>query len=260
MARRVCGRGIPDPAGRLALPDGGYWGYADPGAGERLLADCGEPGPAYQPGHAHCDLLSFELDLAGRPVVVDAGTSGYGGDPLRAFQRSTRAHNTVSVDGGEQAETWGTFRMARRPVVRGGGAQLGPDGFRFYGAYSPYHAPGVVHHREIRRGGEGWTVADRVEGAPGAPLQSYLHLHPDFDVRVAGGEVVARAGAVEVRVRPFGVDGVSVHRGARGPDQGWYAPEFGVALPAPALELVVNANRGSAFGYHIRTFCSDDGI
>lgn len=249
MARRVCGLSIPDPRGCLALPDGGYWGWA--GADERLLVDCGEPGPAYQPGHAHCDLLSFELDLAGRAVVVDAGVSGYDGDPLRAYVRGTRAHNTVMVDGREQSEMWGDFRVARRATVRGGAAKCGADGFTFRGAYSPYHDPAAVHHREIRRTAGAWEVRDRVEGARGKRLVSFLHLHPDFAARLDDGVIVAHAGALEVRVHPFGAHRVAIRRGEAG--QGWHAPEFGVALPAAAIEMEVEANDGRAFGYHIRT-------
>ena len=73
LARRVLGQGVPAPEGALELRETGYFGWAQPGGGTRLLVDCGIPGPAYQPGHAHCDVLSYELDLDGRPVVVDLG-------------------------------------------------------------------------------------------------------------------------------------------------------------------------------------------
>ena len=31
----------------------------------KLIVDAGQPGPAYIPGHAHCDAMSFELFKAG---------------------------------------------------------------------------------------------------------------------------------------------------------------------------------------------------
>ena len=253
MARRVVGHGIPEPAGCLALPDAGYFGWVDAVAGERLLVDCGAPGPAYQPGHAHCGLLGFELDLAGRPVLVDAGVSGYDGDPLREYVRSTRAHNTVSIAGREQSEVWGTFRLARRATVRAAD-QACPDGaYRFSGACVPYHTRSAIHRRTVERVGGAWKVTDRVTGAPGAPLTSYLHFHPDFEVRAAGRAVTARADRVAVRVEPFGVDDVVVRRGEWGAaPQGWHCPEFGVALPAAALEMRLGAADDHEFGYRIR--------
>ena len=34
-------------------------------------------GPNYQPGHAHADVLSFELSLFGQRLLVNIGTSEY---------------------------------------------------------------------------------------------------------------------------------------------------------------------------------------
>ncbi|MFH1709335.1 MAG: heparinase II/III-family protein [Planctomycetota bacterium] len=73
-----------------------------------------EPAPVYNPGHAHSDMLSFELYFRGRPVIVDIGVYGYEDNPYRWQERSTRAHNTVMVDDREIHEVWGTFRVGRR--------------------------------------------------------------------------------------------------------------------------------------------------
>ena len=47
LGQQVLGQPVPAPEPLLALPDGGYYGYANAGTGERLLMDCGEPGPPY---------------------------------------------------------------------------------------------------------------------------------------------------------------------------------------------------------------------
>lgn len=78
-----------------------------------ILFDCGEIGPSYMGGHAHCDCLSFELSVDGRALFVNSGTGQYQGE-LRSFFRSTAAHNTVMLDQREQSELWGEHRAARR--------------------------------------------------------------------------------------------------------------------------------------------------
>jgi uncharacterized heparinase superfamily protein len=78
-----------------------------------LIADVGPPCPPQLPAHAHADCLSFELAVDGERVVVNTGTSTYQHGYRRAFERSTRAHNTVEIDGVDQSEVWGTFRAAR---------------------------------------------------------------------------------------------------------------------------------------------------
>jgi uncharacterized heparinase superfamily protein len=250
LAARLLGEEMEDPEGAWALPATGYFGYANAATGERMIVDCGPPGPAYQPGHAHCDLLSFELSLGGVPVVVDSGVSGYDGDPLREYARSTRAHNTVSVDGREQSEVWGTFRLARRAEGIEATWSGDGDGFRFDGGYRPFHDRGVVHARRVERGAGRWRVEDRVTGADGRALASRLHLHPACVVERGDDGVRVRAGAVRAVVRPFGVDEWALH-GAGDAGHGWYCPEFGRALAAPVLELRRAGDARAAFGYEI---------
>ena len=82
----------------------------------KLIVDAGQPGPAYIPGHAHCDAMSFELFKAGKPVIVNCGTYAYQCKE-RSFFRSTAAHNTVMINDTEQSQCWGAFRMAKRSSV-----------------------------------------------------------------------------------------------------------------------------------------------
>jgi hypothetical protein len=252
LGARVVDAEPEDPHGAFALPRTGFYGWADADRGERFAIDAGEPGPAYQPGHAHCGLLGFELDLAGAPFAVDSGLSGYEGDPLREYVRSTRAHSTVQVAGREQSEVWGTFRMARRARLLGASHGAAPGGYRFQGAYRPYHDATAAHHRVVTRDAAGWRIADRVQGAAGARIASFLHLHPEWTVEAEAGGFVARRGSAVVRVEPFGADAVRVARGEREPAQGWWCPRFGQAVPAPVLVLSIERNDGRESGWTIR--------
>ena len=113
--QRICNRKSaqkPEELLRVCKKETGYFGYRY--KGDSLLIDCGLVGPDYQPGHAHCDMLSYELCIDGRRVIVDSGVHDYEASDLREYVRSTAAHNTVRVDGMEQLEIWGAFRVARR--------------------------------------------------------------------------------------------------------------------------------------------------
>jgi len=252
LARRTVGEPVPERSGVVSLAKTGYYGLNLPETGVRLLVDCGEPGPTYQPGHAHCDLLSFELDLDGQPVIVDSGVRGYAGDPLREYVRSTRAHNTVMVAGKEQAEIWSVFRMARRPRVRNTVQSYGADQYRYSGSYSPYHSPNVEHKRDIEYGDGVWRITDRVHGAHGAQLSSFLHLHPSVSVESIGGSYRLITRTRTFVVEPFGMDQAMVVVGGTAPPQGWYCPEFGVAIPSPVIVMCVHENDGRPFGFVIR--------
>jgi len=53
-------------------------------AGNKLIFDASHVGPAYIPGHAHADTLSFELSIGTQRVFVNSGTSEYGLSPKAA--------------------------------------------------------------------------------------------------------------------------------------------------------------------------------
>jgi len=169
---------------RVCLPDSGYFGYRY--GGDSLMIDCGPIGPDYQPGHGHCDTLSYELCVGGRRIIVDSGVHDYEESELRYYVRSTAAHNTLRIDGVEQSEIWSSFRVARRavPIV----AELGEweDGLlKFRGAHDGYsRLPGKpIHERCVRMDVAGsWAFFDTVTGSGEHVVESFVHIHPDFSV------------------------------------------------------------------------------
>ena len=213
----------PEPEGALVLHDpSGYFRY---GHGRlSLFGDVGAPGPDYQPGHAHCDILAFELCWDDRPMIVDTGTSTYEVGQRRSVERGTAAHNTVQVGDLEQSEIWAGFRLARRARVLD--VRRDPRGVTgIIRAFPPaWHRV----ERSWRFEGEEVVVVDRVsEGAPDRGRVSRLHLHPDVQVEkrnrawVLDGVLhVSFEGAREVRVRDFE-----------------YAPEFNRRLPSKCVEI-----------------------
>lgn len=82
-----------------------------------LIADIGNIGPDYLPGHAHADSLSFELAIKGQRVIVNSGTGEYGLSQERLRQRSTSAHSTIELDGKSSSEVWSGFRVAERAKI-----------------------------------------------------------------------------------------------------------------------------------------------
>lgn len=68
--------------------------------------------------HGHADALSIQAYYEGKPVLVDSGTYNYH-VPKNARNeiRSTKAHNTVYLEGVEQAEMLGPFLWGKRYKV-----------------------------------------------------------------------------------------------------------------------------------------------
>ncbi|HJQ11887.1 MAG TPA: alginate lyase family protein [Gemmatimonadaceae bacterium] len=234
------------------LPQSGYYGIAR--ANFDLMIDCGPPGPPYQPGHAHCDILSYELDYNGLPLIIDAGVSDYTPGRFREYARSTRAHNTLMIAENEQSEVWGSFRMGRRARVVH--AELtdadDKDTASFAGAYRPYKPRGMVHHRTFFLDSSSFRVIDRVDGNPGFPITSYVHFHPDCRIERQNGAFHIVRGTGRLMFEPFGFASAELACGEENPPQGWYLPEFGVRIAAPVILLRVQRHLNSEFGYTLR--------
>ncbi len=98
------------------LTDSGYRMLTTPRL--ELFIDVGPVGPDHQPGHAHADTGSFVLHIDGKPVIIDPGTSTYEIGPRRRWERSTAAHNIVTVAGSDSSEVWSGFRVGRRAQVQ----------------------------------------------------------------------------------------------------------------------------------------------
>jgi len=110
----------PPAANQTVFTGAGYaiqrsgWGRLD----SHLVFDTGGLG-MLTGGHSHADALSLVLFSGGRELLVDPGTYVYNCAPAwRGYFRSTRAHNTVAIDGLDQAEAGGTFRWNTRMCTR----------------------------------------------------------------------------------------------------------------------------------------------
>lgn len=249
-AQQVIGYAPVEPSGGvrlIELPQSGYFGYRR--GGEHLVVDAGPIGPDHQPGHGHCDLLSFELVIDGRRVIVDGGVFGYESDETRQFIRSTACHNTVSVDGCEQSDLWGGFRAGRRARPILASAELRPDGgFVFRGAHDGYrHLRGrPIHERHLEcRPGRSWVVADVIRGLGRHRVSSYLHFHPDLSLRKEpdGWHVLDQGARPIVRILPINATARAV--------PSIHCPQFGCKLSNPALAIEAEGKLPLELGYRI---------
>lgn len=180
--------------------------------GRAMLAlKAGRDGDTVQPGHVHADALSFELWVDGERVVVDAGVASYESGAMRQWCRSTAAHNTVQVEGGDTSEVWSAFRVGRRCTAKVLKVTDGVEGVTVSAAHDGWrYLPGKpVHTREVCLTEESLTVTDRVDGT--------------FTVAEARLRVDAQA------VRKVSVTGEEMR--SLGVRDGWFA-EHGVARPA----------------------------
>lgn len=203
-----------------------------------VIADVGNIGPDYLPGHAHADTLSFEMSLYGRRVIVDSGTSRYDVSNERLMQRGTRAHNTVQVNGEDSSEVWDSFRVARRArsldysISQENGlvtVRCAHDGYKRLRGRPVHRRQWILEKNRL-------LVRDSIEGSFTRAVACY-HFHPDAEV-VKGN--APETGSLRL------LNGHELKWLVRGGRQnivaGTYHPEFGLSFPNHCLEIVLGGN------------------
>jgi len=171
------------PQGLSQLPDSGYLRYQREDV--TAFVDAGEIGPDYQPGHAHCDCLSFELSIGTKRIFVNTGVSTYNANERRHLERGTESHNTVSVDGEEQSEIWGAFRVGRR--ARPVDVDVGES--HVSAAHDGYQRLGILHRRRFDFLADGIEIKDALESDSPSIGVAHFHCHPGLDPLVSSTDI-----------------------------------------------------------------------
>lgn len=221
-----------------------------------LVADVGPPCPDELPAHAHADCLSFELAVDGRRVIVDTGTSTYSDLQRRQYERSTRAHNTVEVDGANQTEVWGVFRAARlaRPFVER--ALVTEGRIEVVGSHTGYRArlPGAPIHRRswISMPGE-IAIDDEIRGTGVHRIAARLHFRSSEGIKSIGENGVASKSL-----------SLSISHGqeelAPRIESGMCASRFGKLAPVDVLTIEATADLPLRLGVRFQLAPDDVGI
>ena len=229
-----------------AFPDSGHYLLQCGRGGTRervsVTFDCGSLGFGALAAHGHADALGLTLRAFGADVLVDPGTYDYFTFPgWREYFRSTRAHNTVVIDGLDQSTMLGPFLWGRRaqarclrwePAASGGGVVSGE-----HDGYARLAAP-IVHRRtiELDAVARALTIRDELSGLGPHEAAVYFHL--------AEGCALAREGEHRWRIRVAGgfvtllLDpalSVQEQVGAESPIGGWVSRGYHRKVPATTL-------------------------
>ena len=211
MGGECAGRSAPGrPAGAARFAASGLVRLGD-GVNAHVLFDAGGFGP-FRAGHSHSDALQVTLWAGGEEILVDPATYTYISDPAwRDRFRGSAAHNTVRIDGQDQAKAAGPFAWEGRP-------QVTLKEWSESRAAAVCRCGNFVHHRAVILSRDWLLVTDTVEGPSGEhEVEQFWHLaRPELAgrVRVPDGEGMERL---------------------EGGDSGWLSETLGSKSPGVVL-------------------------
>ena len=160
--------------------------------------DYGGIRPAHISAHCHPGAFSYELSVEGMRFVVDSGTGSYENDDIRNFVRKSLAHNTVTIDNLEQAETLGAFRYGRifNPfdvnIIEQGNEILISGKFD---GYNKFIGDDLLFSRIVRINKNTVEITDEVTGTGEHQIKSIVHFHPDVVISKDGNSYLLNTGS-----------------------------------------------------------------
>jgi hypothetical protein len=224
------------PARARGFASSGWYLFHDGPAADAtaLLMDAGPPG---RYGHAHANILGFDLAIGSEPIIADPGTFSYVG-PARDQFRSGRVHSTVTLDGEGSTLADGPFSWGDRAwaaveewTVRGDSACLRArqEGWR-------ESAGGrAAHERTIVWTNDGcWVICDRVQDPAARKIGITLQSGPDVSVSADVQHAAFETSRHAVHVHVAGSPSPSLEKG-----QGGLSRCYGSRVDAPRVRITV---------------------
>lgn len=170
------------------------------------IVDLAEIGPSYQPGHGHADALSFIMYVKGAPFLIEQGTSTYQIGKRRDLERSTSAHNTVTIGDQNQSEVWGGFRVGKRAKIK----ILADENLTLKASHDGYIRLGFEHVREFVFDTDKVTITDEIINKVSTCTFAHFHFAAgcEFEVegntlKICNGSVITFTGAENIIIDTY---------------------------------------------------------
>jgi hypothetical protein len=243
---------LPETNSKTAavLPASGIYVMADRGATkQQLIIDAGSLGTG-RGGHAHADALSVQLSIGGREFLSDPGTFSYVSAEMdRNVMRGTGAHNTLRIDGLNQAESDGPFGWRTFPRVSVERWQNGQTFDLLVANQTAHHglSKAPLHQRTIfYLKPRFWFVRDVVTGAREHEMDLFWHFPPGLLISrtvFPGSFIVSGAGGEPSLALLTAEDQESQNR----IEEDCWSPSYGRVMPSRTLRISKHSPLPSEF-------------
>lgn len=248
---------LPEGSGGVQIARYLQEGFARIESGDMLLfCDFSRLGAEPQfMGHNHCDIGSFILWRRGAPVVIDPGTYTYRGSVdhdgvhWRDFLRSSRAHNTITVDGRSHAEPVNDFEYRDWPQAKLLAAAAAGDFFVAAGEHGVYEDIAGRAFRIVTGSGSSILVVDLFPESDGShTYETNIILGADGAVSKGGG-IALNGGSILWSAASE--TAATLLRGSCDPPGGWRSPSYGMLRESDQLRLRRSADGPAASAFLI---------
>ena len=154
--------------------------------------------------------------------IVDTGTSTYLHGPVRTYERSTSAHNTVTIGAKDQSEMWGSHRVGRRARSQ----ILFENPMELCAEVTGFPPLNATHQRTFRFQEDHIEIMDIMSNNRDLKGIAYFHFFPGIMVEKMGDQILTGYGILDFKSHE------SVEVGEFN-----FAPEFNKTIPSAMVKV-----------------------
>ena len=197
--------------------------------------DFGPLGMGSMAAHGHADALSFTLSINGKMFFIDPGTYCYHDNlEFREYFRSTRAHNTLLINGEDQATQQGPFLWSDH--FESNLKKYDPDENVIAASHTGYSEWNIIHNREIKFNCDNILIEDQISGNDDAQVRISFHLAPEVEITSQNEDSInLKMENTEVILEFNPILKLEILKGDR--TGGWCSPSFGIKYPTNTIVL-----------------------
>ena len=212
------------------FPQAGYTVFRNDN-GLMLTFDHGPLGMAPLYNHGHADALALTLSIKGKQLLVDSGTYRYNQVPeWRRYFKGTRAHNTVTIDGLDQAVQVTGFIWDKPYSAQLLSCRKTETGMRLEASHNGYTrlSQPVKHQRCLLWADDGCIlIRDTFIGMGKHTFELNFHLHPEANVAELDGWWHVSRGDAWLALYLLEEANFTYIFGQESPILGWFSSSYG---------------------------------
>ena len=182
--------------------------------------------------HGHADALSFLMHANGFPIFVDSGTYSYHvSKEWREYFVSTMAHNTVCIDGENQATQAGDTMWLNHYLCNVLDVQQNPNKDIVKATHSGYKKVSHTRTIEFIKNEDTFIITDEIKNNDNEihDINILFHLHPDITISNSDKStfLLMHHSGIKVSLElEQQLSEVKVVKGQTEPLLGWYSDSF----------------------------------
>lgn len=201
-----------------------------------LLVDVGSIGYDTLAAHGHADQLSMLLKYRNTAFIVDCGTFQYHPQfsQWRNYFKGTRSHNTISVNGLDQALSSGPMMWSIKPDV----TILNNAPNDVSAVHNGFVKQGVpcYHQRDVTIAANMITISDKlIDSSIGTSYVWALHFHPEVELEMLEGKLVAMRNGIRIEMIGRHMFSCQIVKGSENPLLGWFSESYDCITPTSTL-------------------------